>query len=202
MHKNEWGLNDPSELRVEPALMYDAVQLFARAFKRLKDAIKGDVRQLPCNGSLSWEHGYSLSNFMRLVSLLYTRISWNTKFLKRYFNFTLITIIKIFTPTELRLTGCWEASVEITVDRFQSETVGLTGLIKFDTAGFRSDFQLDVIRVAEDGVKKIGTWNSTNSIEWLPENRPINSDIEFSLQNKTFIVLIAIVRWETIFQGC
>ncbi|XP_076624322.1 glutamate receptor ionotropic, kainate 2 isoform X1 [Colletes latitarsis] len=139
MHKNEWGLTDPSQLRVEPALMYDAVQLFARAFKRLKDAIHGDVKQLSCNGSLSWEHGYSLSNFMRL-----------------------------------------------------SEMEGLTGLIKFDTAGFRSDFQLDVLRLAEDGLKKIGVWNSTNSIEWQPESEPPKSDAEFSLQNKTFIVLIAI----------
>lgn len=69
-HKNEWGLDDATQLRVEPALMYDAVQLFARAFKRLKDAIKGEVKQLPCNGTLSWEHGDSLSNFMRMVSSL------------------------------------------------------------------------------------------------------------------------------------
>ncbi|CAK9800338.1 Glutamate receptor ionotropic, kainate 2 [Anthophora plagiata] len=139
MHKNEWGLDDPKQLRVEPALMYDAVQLFARAFKRLKDAIKGDVKQLPCNGTVSWEHGYSLNNFMRL-----------------------------------------------------SEMEGLTGLIKFDTAGFRSDFQLDVIRVAEDGIKKIGMWNSTNTVEWQLESRPPKSDVELSLQNKTFIILIAI----------
>jgi len=66
-HKNDWGLDDPSELHVEPALMYDAVQLFARAFKQLKDAIKGDVKKLPCDGSERWEHGLSLSNFMRSV---------------------------------------------------------------------------------------------------------------------------------------
>jgi len=66
-HKNDWGLDDPSELHVEPALMYDAVQLFARAFKQLKDATKGDVKKLPCDGSERWEHGLSLSNFMRSV---------------------------------------------------------------------------------------------------------------------------------------
>ncbi|XP_053993470.1 glutamate receptor ionotropic, kainate 2-like [Hylaeus volcanicus] len=141
MHKNEWGLDDPSQLRVEPALMYDAVQLFARAFKRLKDAIKGDVKQLSCNGTLSWEHGYSLSNFMRL-----------------------------------------------------SEMEGLTGMIKFDTAGFRSDFQLDVLRLGENGLKKIGTWNSTNSVKWQPESNPPKSEMEFSLQNKTFIILISITH--------
>lgn len=65
-HKNEWGL-DASQLRVEPALMYDAVQLFARAFKQLKDATRGDIKKLPCDGSVRWEHGLSLSNFMRSV---------------------------------------------------------------------------------------------------------------------------------------
>lgn len=66
-HRNEWGLDDPTQLQVEPALMYDAVQLFARAFKQLKNAINGDVKKLPCDGSDRWEHGLSLSNFMRSV---------------------------------------------------------------------------------------------------------------------------------------
>lgn len=72
MHEAEWGLDNPRQLRVEPALMYDAVQLFARAFKQLKDSIEGDVKKLPCNDTINWEHGYSLSNFMRVVS--WTRI--------------------------------------------------------------------------------------------------------------------------------
>lgn len=66
-HSNELGLDNPSQLRVEPALMYDAVQLFVRAFKQLKDAVEGDVKQLPCDASDRWEHGLSLSNFMRSV---------------------------------------------------------------------------------------------------------------------------------------
>lgn len=74
---------------------------------------------------------------------------------------------------------------------------GLTGLIKFDTAGFRSDFQLDVVRVTEDGLKKIGAWNSTSNVEWLLESHISSSEAELSLQNKTFIILIAIVRENT-----
>ncbi|KAK1127291.1 hypothetical protein K0M31_003835 [Melipona bicolor] len=137
MHKHEWNLNYPSQLRVEPALMYDAVQLFARAFNRLKYTI--EVKSLPCNGSVSWEHGYSLNNFMRVT-----------------------------------------------------EMEGLTGLIKFDTAGFRSDFQLDVVRVTEKGLKNIGVWNSTSNVEWLFESHVNSTNAELSLQNKTFIILIAI----------
>lgn len=81
---------------------------------------------------------------------------------------------------------------------FQTEMEGLTGLIKFDTSGFRTNFQLDVVRVTEKGLKKIGIWKSTNaskwSVEWLLESQPPKFDAELSLQNKTFIILIAIVR--------
>lgn len=66
-HRQEWGLDHPRELRVESALMYDAVQMFARAFKQLKDASKGNAKQLQCDGNERWEHGLSLANFMRSV---------------------------------------------------------------------------------------------------------------------------------------
>lgn len=56
------------QLRVEPALMYDAVQLFARAFKRFQDAVKGNVRSLSCDGADNWELGESLRNYLRTVS--------------------------------------------------------------------------------------------------------------------------------------
>ncbi|XP_029165094.1 glutamate receptor ionotropic, kainate 2-like isoform X2 [Nylanderia fulva] len=144
-HKNEWGLDDPSKLRVEFALMYDAVQLFARAFKQLKDAIKGDVKKLPCDGSARWEHGLSLSNFMRLT-----------------------------------------------------ETRGLSGFVKFDRDGLRSNIQLDVVRLTESGLVKIGVWNSTagNKIDWIPETgtKKKNFDTDLSLQNKTFIILISLTH--------
>lgn len=65
---NVEGLSGPTNMPIETALMFDSMQLFARAFKQLKDAVKGDVKALPCNGSLSWEHGLSLTNFIRLVS--------------------------------------------------------------------------------------------------------------------------------------
>ncbi|XP_011872400.1 PREDICTED: glutamate receptor ionotropic, kainate 2-like isoform X2 [Vollenhovia emeryi] len=141
-HKNEWGLDNPSQLRVEPALMYDAVQLFARAFKQLKDATKGDVKKLPCDGSDRWEHGLSLSNFMR-----------------------------------------------------STETRGLTGLVKFDRDGFRSNIELDIVRLTEEGLKRIGKWNSTarENIDW-EEIKPPKSDIKLNIQNKTFVVLISLTE--------
>ncbi|KAG5316711.1 GRIK2 protein, partial [Acromyrmex insinuator] len=141
-HQDEWSL-DPSQLRVEHALMYDAVQLFARAFKQLKDATKGNVKKLSCDGDSRWEHGLSLSNFMR-----------------------------------------------------STETRGLTGLVKFDRDGLRSNIKLDIVRLTEKkGLIKIGEWNSTagENIEWLPDNTQ-KSDSKLNIQNKTFTVLISLTH--------
>ncbi|KAK0092608.1 hypothetical protein PV326_001041 [Microctonus aethiopoides] len=136
----DMGLDDLSKMRVEWALTFDAVQVFGRAFKQFKDAVKGNIRALSCDGYDSWEHGASLANFMRSV-----------------------------------------------------EMKGLTGLIKFHTNGFRSDFQLNIVRLEETGLRTIGTWNSTNSIEWLPEPPAKVAEGEEDLANKTFIVLISLL---------
>lgn len=82
----------------------------------------------------------------------------------------------------------------ITLFHFQTETRGLTGLVKFDRDGFRSNIQLDVVRLTEKGLKKIGVWNSTTgkNINWIPEINRKRTDVELSLQNKTFIVLISL----------
>ncbi|XP_018367721.1 PREDICTED: glutamate receptor ionotropic, kainate 2-like [Trachymyrmex cornetzi] len=143
-HKNEWGLDDPSQLRVEHALMYDAVQLFARAFKQLKDATKGNIKKLLCDGNSRWEHGLSLSNFMR-----------------------------------------------------STETRGLTGLVKFDRDGLRSNIELDIVHLTENGLIKIGEWNSTagENIEWLSDVGTQKSEFpKLNIQNKTFIVLISLTH--------
>lgn len=73
------------------------------------------------------------------------------------------------------------------------ETRGLTGLIKFDRDGFRSNIQLDIVRLTEDGLMKIGEWNSTSSgsIEWMADGTK-TADVDQKLQNKTFIVLISL----------
>ena len=64
------GLDSLTQLRVEPALIYDAVQFFARTFKQINGIGSSKMRALSCNGSDSWEFGASLTNFMRTVSIL------------------------------------------------------------------------------------------------------------------------------------
>ncbi|XP_076630842.1 kainate-type ionotropic glutamate receptor subunit 1D isoform X3 [Colletes latitarsis] len=69
------------------------------------------------------------------------------------------------------------------------EMTGLTGIIKFDHQGFRSDFILDIIELNnKDGLKKIGTWNSTKGINFTRSYKEEYIQIVENLQNKTFIV--------------
>ncbi|XP_024943087.1 glutamate receptor ionotropic, kainate 2 isoform X6 [Cephus cinctus] len=70
-----------------------------------------------------------------------------------------------------------------------AEMRGLTGVIKFDHQGFRSDFVLDIIELnSKEGLKKIGTWNSTNGVNFTRTYGDAYTQIVESLQNKTFIV--------------
>lgn len=82
----------------------------------------------------------------------------------------------------------------------QIETRGLTGLVKFDKDGFRSNIELDIVHLSENGLTKIAVWNSTSSgnIDWINAvNTNINvekAENELSLQNQTFIVLISMTE--------
>ncbi|XP_043279379.1 glutamate receptor ionotropic, kainate 2 isoform X2 [Venturia canescens] len=69
------------------------------------------------------------------------------------------------------------------------EMTGLTGVIKFDHQGFRSDFTLDIIELnSKEGLKKIGTWNSTEGVNFTRSFGDAYTQIVENLQNKTFIV--------------
>lgn len=69
---------------------------------------------------------------------------------------------------------------------------GLTGFIQFDNLGVRSDFDLDLIELKEGGITNIGNWNSRDGLNIsriIPEIEETDKD---SLQNKSFIVIIAL----------
>lgn len=58
-------LHPELHFRVETALIYDAVKLFADALQRLKVSKNIDSKKLYCNQSNSWEHGLSVINYMK-----------------------------------------------------------------------------------------------------------------------------------------
>lgn len=70
---------------------------------------------------------------------------------------------------------------------------GLTGVIKFDHQGFRSDFVLDIVELNKDGLKKIGTWNSTEGVNFTRTYGEVYTQIVEILQNKTFVVTTILV---------
>ena len=39
------------------------------------------------------------------------------------------------------------------------EMEGLTGRIKFDSRGFRTDFDLEIVELKKEGLVKVGSWN-------------------------------------------
>lgn len=68
----KYRLRGFSNLTANQAVMYDAVQFVALAFKNLTNSTKKIVRSLPCDGSEIWEHGETLTNYIRTVSERFT----------------------------------------------------------------------------------------------------------------------------------
>ncbi|XP_034252804.1 glutamate receptor ionotropic, kainate 2-like isoform X2 [Thrips palmi] len=68
------------------------------------------------------------------------------------------------------------------------EMRGLTGTIKFDNQGFRTNFVLDIIDLSREGLRKIGTWNSTSGVNFTRTYGEEYTQIVESLHNKTMIV--------------
>lgn len=74
---------------------------------------------------------------------------------------------------------------------YQTVVQGLTGEVKFDNRGYRTNFNIDVIELTSSGVVKVGTWDTTRGLNIT--RPPVVEDLSGSLKNKTFIVIITVV---------
>lgn len=74
------------------------------------------------------------------------------------------------------------------------ELKGLTNLIKFDNQGFRSDFLLDIVELSAGGMRKVGTWNSTQGVNFTRTFTEQQSEIVENLRNKTLVVTMILVN--------
>lgn len=54
--------------QTETSLLYDAVHLFAKALHDLDTSQQIDIKPLSCESTDTWPHGYSLINYMKIVS--------------------------------------------------------------------------------------------------------------------------------------
>ena len=65
---------------------------------------------------------------------------------------------------------------------------GLTGVIKFDQHGLRSNFELEIVELKKDGLVKVGTWTEMDGVNFTRNFTESYTEIVESLQNKTLIV--------------
>lgn len=71
---------------------------------------------------------------------------------------------------------------------------GLSGDIQFDQHGNRENFQLEILELESEGLKKVGTWNETKGIHSLRGKTVDTGNTDPNvLRNKTLIVLTVIV---------
>lgn len=91
--------------------------------------------------------------------------------------------------SELRVHGFSDSMAMKTIPPIK----GLTGEIHFDQKGYRSDFQVEIVELATDGLRRIGTWNTTFGL-YLARAHPQIDESVLSLRNKTFVVLTALVK--------
>ena len=61
----------PFVFQTETALIYDAVQMFARALTDLDRSQDVQPVSIDCTGRETWQHGNSLVNFMKMVCELF-----------------------------------------------------------------------------------------------------------------------------------
>lgn len=70
---------------------------------------------------------------------------------------------------------------------------GLSGLVRFNAAGQRADFALQVVEFTRIRYEKIATWSSNSGINITRTVQEMIKQIEHNIQNKTFIVTSRIV---------
>ncbi|XP_069972392.1 glutamate receptor ionotropic, kainate 2-like isoform X1 [Penaeus vannamei] len=75
---------------------------------------------------------------------------------------------------------------------YSGPVIGLTGLVKFDRMGFRSDFELDIVEMDQnETLKKVGTWSLSGHVNYTKSWSDTKGAVEKNLKNKTLIVMVA-----------
>ena len=75
------------------------------------------------------------------------------------------------------------------------EFVGLTGPIKFDTAGLRTQFELDLMELQLSGLAEVGTWNSLDHLmEGRKQEDKAGDGLQDPMANKTFVITTILVK--------
>ncbi|XP_022255411.1 glutamate receptor ionotropic, kainate 2-like [Limulus polyphemus] len=82
----------------------------------------------------------------------------------------------------------WTYGRDIINKMRQISVNGLTGNVKFDKYGFRSDFNLKILQLTQQGLKEIGKWRPRSGINMTGNFSKAYEEAIQSLKNKTLIV--------------
>lgn len=66
---------------------------------------------------------------------------------------------------------------------------GLSGNIEFGHFGNRSNFNLDIVELVSDGLKRVGSWNSKKGLEFIYNRTPEKHDDRDVFRGKNLIIL-------------
>ncbi|XP_059097644.1 glutamate receptor ionotropic, kainate 2-like isoform X2 [Tigriopus californicus] len=102
-------------LDTDTALIYDGVMLFALALHELSRIQNIDIVPLDCNGKMSWDHGSSMINYMKLGEFtgLSDKVSFDTEGLRTDFSLDVLEL----QETGLETIGTWSAPLGLNMSR-------------------------------------------------------------------------------------
>lgn len=99
----------PDKLTVSMALIHDAVQLFARALRRL-DSAAVNIRPMDCESQMNWGHGASLINFMKDGQSMLHGLTGMVQFDNEGLRTNIALDIMELSYNGLQLVGTWNST--------------------------------------------------------------------------------------------
>ncbi|XP_065349447.1 glutamate receptor ionotropic, kainate 2-like [Cloeon dipterum] len=111
----------PETLRMETALMYDSVRLFAKALHWLVHSQRVSFRPLNCETVENWEHGFSLVNFMKSTEIKGT--TGVTRFDNEGFRSHLVLDIVELNYDGLVSIGSWNSTDGVNLTRVHKAAI-------------------------------------------------------------------------------
>nr|APZ81407.1 ionotropic receptor 75q [Adelphocoris lineolatus] len=91
--------------------------------------------------------------------------------------------------------SAWESGYSVINYMKMSEFYGLTGEVKFDNEGFRTDVALDIIELTQSGLHVKGNWSTYGGVNiQYPEPETDLTEATDDLRNTTFVVIIALTH--------
>lgn len=96
-------------------------------------------------------------------------------------------------PLSCESTEVWEDGQLVLGALKEVEHTGLTGEIRLDINGFRTDFQLDLMEKVRGRVQKTGTWSRSSGVNYTMTATEQGSQMVEKLANKTLRVVTTTV---------